>query len=134
MHYVTRKGPRLIPYWIMFLLPAMLAISAAPITATNRDGTQRIKLPTIWVVVYLVLVVTVGFRFEVGGDWNNYFRYLLQGSLLTYSDLTSTDDPGYMALNILSTSMGWGMTGVHIMGGLLFALGTVLFMRSLPRP
>lgn len=118
----------------MFLLPAMLAIGAAPVTAANRDGTQRIKLPAVWLVVYLVLVVTVGFRFEVGGDWFNYFAYLFRGSILTYSDLTTVDDPGYMALNILSTSMGWGMTGVHVMGGLLFALGTVLFVRSLPRP
>lgn len=124
----------MIPYWMMFLLPAILALGTGPVIARNQDGTQIIRLPAVWMIVFLVLVVLVGFRFEVGGDWNNYFRYLWRGSLLTYSDLTNVDDPGYMALNILSSSMGWGMTGVHVMGATLFALGTVVFVRALPRP
>jgi hypothetical protein len=118
----------------MFLLPAIIALGVGPVTAINHDGTQKIRLPAVWVLVFLGLVVLVGFRFEVGGDWYNYFRYLWRGSLLTYSDLVNVDDPGYMALNILSSSMGWGMTGVHVMGGFLFAFGTVVFVRSLPRP
>lgn len=124
----------MLPYWIMFLFPALVAIASRPVMAMNADGTRRLKVSFAWLGIYLLLVLGVGFRFEVGGDWNNYFRYLLQGSLLDYADLATVDDPGYMALNILSANLGWGMTGVNVMGAALFGMGLVVFLRSLPRP
>ena len=121
-------------YWVMFLLPAVAAIGSGPTRAVNVDGTIRVRLGVAWLGVILALAVAIGFRFEVGGDWFNYFRYLSRGNFLTYADLLHEQDPGYMALNILANNLGWGMTGVNVMGGVIFAVGLVVFVRSLPRP
>lgn len=81
-----------------------------------------------------MLTLIIGLRYKVGGDWGNYFRYLYGARNLTLSDLAAVEDPGYWALNMLSTWLGWGMTGVNLLGGLFFAAGLVVFCRSLPRP
>lgn len=82
----------------------------------------------------LLLTVVIGFRYKVGGDWGNYFRYLFSAYNLTFADLGRLEDPGYWALNILSTQLGWGMAGVNTFGAFIFSIGLVLFCRSLPRP
>ncbi len=55
------------PYWLMFLLPSFLAIN---------QGTVRLPLPKkwpiIWSVVFFYLVIMIGLRNEVGGDWASY--------------------------------------------------------------
>ncbi|WP_235917225.1 EpsG family protein [Maritimibacter harenae] len=85
-------------------------------------------------LVIVALTFVVGFRYEVGGDWENYFRYLLAAQSLNFADLITKDDPGYWALNILSTHLGLGITGVNTFGAFLFTIGLVLFCRSMPRP
>lgn len=124
----------MLPYWLMFLLPALLAVNSSPLQGFNNDGTRRVRVPFSWICVFLVLVAVVGFRFQVGGDWNNYFRYLWRAENLQFIDLLGEEDPGYMAINIYSSSYGWGITGVNIFCAAIFGAGVVVFSRSLPRP
>ena len=118
----------------MFLLPAMLAVNSRPMFYLNKDGTQRIRVPAAWFLVFCALVVLVGFRFQVGGDWYNYFRYLWRAEGLDFSDLWTEEDPGFMALNIIAHANGWGITGVNVLCGIVFGAGVVIFSRSTPRP
>lgn len=118
----------------MLLIPALVAINSRPLRRSNIDGSRRINMNMTWLAVAILLAIVIGFRFQVGGDWNNYFRYLDAARFLTYSDLATEEDPGYMALNILSLDLGWGMTGVNVIGAVIFAIGLVVFLRSLPRP
>lgn len=118
----------------MFLFPALLAINSRPGRAINADGTQQVRVDFVWVSIILLFTVLIGFRFEVGGDWFNYFRWLRRSSLLSFDDLTRVEDPAYMFLNIISSSLGWGITGVNVFAGLIFSVGLVVFCRSLPRP
>lgn len=76
----------------------------------------------------------IGFRYEVGGDWGNYFRYLFGANNLTFAGLATLEDPGYWAINILSVRLDLGITGVNTLGALIFSIGLVLFCRNLPRP
>lgn len=122
------------PYWIMFLLPAVAAMGAGTVRDLNTDGTRRVRFSVVWVAVATLLTLAIGFRFEVGGDWFNYFRYLIRGQVLSLGDLVGEEDPGYMAFNILSSELGLGMTGVNLMAGAIFSVGLVSFLRSLPRP
>ncbi|MEO9649046.1 MAG: EpsG family protein [Sulfitobacter pontiacus] len=124
----------MLPYWLFFIFPAMAALATAPMTRVRGDGTRSIRLDPAWVLTILLLTAVIGFRYEVGGDWNNYFRYLFGAYSLTFEDLGNLEDPGYWALNILSVRLGWGMTGVNTFGGLIFSVGLVVFCRSLPRP
>ena len=124
----------MLPYWIMFLVPSVIALSVRPVLKYNADGTRRVRVNLIWMTVVIVFSVLIGFRYQVGGDWYNYFRYIWQATALNYSDLLSVQDPGFMAINIFSVSNGWGVTGVNFFGGIIFSLGLVIFCRSLPRP
>ena len=87
-----------------------------------------------WVAVGIVLTLLIGFRYEVGGDWFNYFRNLddVAGAMLDEVFLMS--DPGYQFLNWLSLELDWDIFGVNLMAGAIFAIGLVVFCRSLPRP
>jgi hypothetical protein len=123
-----------LPYWIMFLFPALVAINSRPLRAINADGTRRVRVEAVWLGIILLLSLLIGLRFEVGGDWFNYFRWLLRGSFLSVADLPGEQDPGYMFLNIMSSWLGWGISGVNLFAGLIFSIGLAVFCRSLPRP
>lgn len=124
----------MLPYWLFFIVPALAAIVSSPIMRVRADGARPLRIDAAWALTIVVLIIVIGFRYDVGGDWNNYYRYLFRAYHLTFSDLGALEDPGYWALNILSTLFGWGMTGVNTFGAVLFSVGLVLFCRSLPRP
>ena len=65
-----------------------------------------------WVAVGIVLTLLIGFRYEVGGDWFNYFRNLddVAGAMLDEVFLMS--DPGYQFLSWLSLEMDWDIFGL----------------------
>lgn len=124
----------MLPYWLLFLPAVMAAINDRPTGVTNSDGSRKVQFGVSWVAVYILLVIFIGFRFEVGGDWFTYIRYFTRARLQNFSDLTDVADPGYIALNILSYRLGWGLTGVNVLGAAIFAAGLVVFLKTLPRP
>ena len=100
----------------------------------RADGARPLRVNGAWILVILILTLVIGFRYEVGGDWSNYFRYLSDAAYLSFSDLSGLEDPAYWALNILSVQLGFGITGVNTFAAFLFSIGLVMFCRSLPRP
>ncbi|MBW8636197.1 EpsG family protein [Hoeflea sp. WL0058] len=124
----------MLPYWIFFILPAVIALSSAPRINVRADGTIPVRIDSAWMFTILILTVVVGFRYEVGGDWGNYFRYLFGAMNLNFTDLVTVEDPGYWALNIISVRFGFGITGVNTLSALIFSTGLVVFCQSLPRP
>ncbi len=82
----------------------------------------------------LSITLLVGYRFQVGGDWNNYFSYLVDVSGLDFAEVVTKEDPAYELLNWLSVKMDWGIFGVNLIGGAIFAFGLVIFCRRQPRP
>lgn len=124
----------MLPYWLFFIVPAFAALASAPQMKVRADGAHQLRVNGAWILVILILTLVIGFRYEVGGDWSNYFRYLSGATNLSFSDLSGLEDPAYWALNILSVQLGFGMTGVNTFGACLFSIGLVVFCRSLPRP
>lgn len=118
----------------MYLIPAMLAIAAFPIRTNRDDNTRVVRLDSMWVLAWLSFCLLIGFRFEVGGDWGNYRRYLLTAMSMDFKDIPIFNDPAFWFLNIASLRLGFGGTGVNVAGGILFTSGLVAFCRSLPRP
>lgn len=112
----------------------MTALASAPLMRRRADGTRRQRINALWILTFLTLTMIIGFRYEVGGDWGNYFRYLKGANNLTFADLATLEDPGYWALNVLSVRLDFGITGVNTLGAFIFSIGLFLFCRSLPRP
>lgn len=124
----------MLPYWIFFLIPAAAALVSGPRMRYRADGTMSLHINETWTLIIFVLTMIIGFRYEVGGDWGNYFRYLFDAKNLTFEGLATLEDPGYWAINILSLRFDLGITGVNTLGALIFSIGLVLFCRNLPRP
>jgi predicted secreted protein len=121
------------PYWLMFLVPAWSALSSmdGPVMgAIRRPRGFEISWALLWVVVTLL----VGFREEVGGDWGNYFDYLFKVTGRGIVDVLSEPEPGYLLLNWISVQMDWGIYGVNVICGALFATGLVALCRRQPLP
>lgn len=124
----------MLPYWLFFLLPAMLAIEGNPRWRLRRDGTRSVKIDASWFAVLIFLTVIIGWRYDVGGDWGNYFRYLFYAERLDYYSAIFQEDPGYWLLNVLAVRNDWGISGVNAISAFFFSAGLVFFCKSLPRP
>jgi len=124
----------MLTYWLMFLLPALAALMMETQRTSVASDIASAKLDGAWIAVGVILTLLIGFRYEVGGDWFNYFRNLddVAGAMLDEVFLMS--DPGYQFLSWLSLEMDWDIFGVNTMAGAICAIGLVVFCRTLPRP
>jgi hypothetical protein len=122
------------PYWAMFLLPSLAAFLASHSEGSAAAGLRPAGRAFTWAPVWLLITLLVGYRFQVGGDWGNYFRYLVGVSGLDFAEVLTREDPAYQLLNWLSVEMDWGIYGVNLIGGAIFAFGLVVFCRRQPRP
>ncbi|MEK9719977.1 MAG: EpsG family protein, partial [Quisquiliibacterium sp.] len=123
------------PYWLMFLVPAALAVQEASRSyAVLGAGARRPSLPTSWWLVLAAFTLMLGWRHEVGGDWGNYLRNFAAAFYDSqYADWW-WNDPGYRLLEWLSLRLDWDIYGVNLMAAALFSYGLVVFCRHLPRP
>src|SRR3954471_21688342 len=117
----------MIPYIFLFALPACAALAEHPHSRREHPGAM-------WIVAGVALTLMIGLRYQVGGDWNNYFLPLMEASYLPLSDALTLDDPGYMLLNWLAASGDLGMWFVNLICGALFTYGLLSFSRQQPRP
>lgn len=124
----------MLPYWLFFLVPAIAALSSRPLFKVQTGGVRAPQVDGTWMLVIVAITIVIGFRYEVGSDWPNYYRYLYGAQYMNVSDLFGMKDPGFWALNVLSTRLGFGITGVNVFSAFLFSIGLVLFCLSLPRP
>jgi hypothetical protein len=123
-------------YWLMFLIPAGLALreSVRKQVLTDAWRAETFRFPGLWWLILLALTLLVGWRFQVGGDWGNYLRNFDRAFYLSGDLDWWLNDPGYRLLEYVSVQFGWGIYGVNLLAGALFSLGLVVFCRHLPRP
>lgn len=118
-------------YWLLFLIPAFLALSGEKRERNPVSRFHPLALDGFWMIVIIFLTLIIGLRYQVGGDWHTYLLILSRSEGEEFSILR---DPGYAAMNKLSTYIGFGIYGVNIICGFIFSLGLGLFCKSLPRP
>lgn len=125
----------MLTYWLMFLVPAIVSIASEGERMPGSFGEPRtLQLDFVWLIVASVLGILIGFRWEVGGDWGNYYRYLEMVAGFDLQELATMGEPGYMLLNWISLEGGWDLVGVNVMCGAIFAACLVIFCLNLPRP
>jgi hypothetical protein len=88
----------------------------------------------MWSVMFVVLVLTIGLRHEVGGDWFTYVEHILSAGDKTLFEAVSSGDPAYSALNWLAAKMDAGPYLVNTLCALGFTWGLFVFCRAQPRP
>ena len=113
-------------YWLMFLLPALAVLSPLH----GSQGLQRVA----WIFFGVVFTLMIGFRYQVGGDWEPYLGHYDVALGVTLSEAISTSDPGYALLNWLSGRMDGGVYLVNLVCGAIVMAGVITFSRRQPQP
>lgn len=123
----------MLPYWILFLIPVGLAASRAR-TAPMPGG----RWTSSWRAMFVLLVLVIGLRHEVGGDWFTYAAHLVDAGDLSLDDLLTSPngrgDPAYVTLNWLAAEFDLGPYFVNTLCAGIFTWGLLGFCRNQPRP
>lgn len=82
----------------------------------------------------IVIIVMVGFRYRVGGDWMAYQRLFRHISKLDFWTAIQTTDPAYAATNWLVGTVGFEVWGVNLICAIVFTSGLVSLCRWQPNP
>lgn len=84
--------------------------------------------------MFAVLVLAIGLRHEVGGDWFNYEPYIYAAADNTLLQSIALGDPAYSALNWVAAHVGGGIYFVNTVCAIIFTTGLLVFCRAQPRP
>ena len=114
------------PYWLFFLIPAIG-------TLLNQRANNEVKLLG-FSVFYIIAVLMIGLRYNVGGDWYAYLWYIGAIEKLSLFNALKLNDPGYMAINWISAQSGFGIVGVNLICGAVMAYGVIRFCKTQPLP
>lgn len=119
------------PYWVLFVVPAWMAISRAPTSHTSEKREQG-----LWRATFILLALMIGLRHEVGGDWETYMDFIRQASDVPIRDFLSNqkNDFSYNFLNWIASSLGLGLYFVNTVCATIFSWGLIVFCRAQPRP
>lgn len=120
----------MLPYWFLFFLAAWRAttrLRPMPPAATAR-------WPDWWWVMFAVMVLMIGLRHQVGGDWFTYADHIKEAGYQSLPQALVSGDPAYSLLNWLAGHNGLGPYFVNTVCAALFAWGLVVFCRAQPRP
>jgi hypothetical protein len=123
------------PYWVLYLIPAYFAIvRLRPVSQPEpRDG--RDVWPFMWKCIFIFLVLMIGLRHEVGGDWENYLEMLHSYSdTLNARDEFLYQDPAFVLLNQLAVKTDLGIYLLNFISAIFFTWGLTVFCRAQPRP
>lgn len=113
------------------MLPYLLFWS---LFAASSTGNSRRISKSVLLALGVSLVLFIGLRDQVGGDWFNYFHYLERTFGLPLAAILLEPEPGYGLLNWFASNIGGGVYFVNTICGLVFSIGLLLFCRSQPRP
>ena len=121
-------------YWLMFLIPVLLSYLEISKSNLIRSSFSLLNLKPFSFFLLFFYVIIIGFRDQVGADWDAYvngFDITGNGTIL---QALSQPDPGYHLIEWLSGSLGLGIYGVNSFAAVVFICGLVGFCRDLPRP
>lgn len=119
-------------YWLLLLIPLLAAI-ASPSTSGLTQAGRSLGLGYKFYFVFLLILI--GWRHSVGGDWGNYLEPVELALTQDLSEALAL--PGDLAYNTfawISAHAGAGVYGVNILCALIFSYGLMVFCHNSPRP
>ena len=98
-----------------------------------RNNKVFSKLTSIF--IWIFLFIFIGFRFEVGADWNQYSSVIdVQGKLSYFEVLARGSPPLYAYIILLCAKYNWGVYGLNVINAGIFSGGLVYFCSKLKNP
>ena len=121
------------PYWLLLLWPAFLAISRLRSSQLVLLTVGRARWPDRWLAFFISLVLMIGLRHEVGGDWLTYLQMLDSYTDITNSQEFVFQDPAFVLFNWLAAQTGLGIYLLNFLSAVVFSWGLMVFCRAQPR-
>lgn len=115
-------------YWLLFSTYA-----AGAIGGMGRRGSESRSSP-IFILAGVLIVVLVGFRYEVGADWTPYAEIYDHVSSIRFRDISTMGDPGYVLLNWIASSLGADIWMVNLVCAIILVWGVIKFSQNQPNP
>ena len=115
-------------YWLLLGYFAAGAMLISPPQPGRQSGTVLLSLGT------LLIVLAIGLRYEVGGDWEPYKFMFSYARYANLGRLLAIGDPGYWLLNWAVQRIGGELWVVNLVCGAIFAFGLFRFARTQPNP
>lgn len=119
----------MLPYWLIFGLPAFASLFERPRHTLVHRGESWLFILTI-----VLISLFVGLRYEVGADWSTYASHFGLISAIKFNDIPTVGDPGYVLFNWLASRLGGGVWLVNLACAALFCWGLLAFVKAQPRP
>ena len=117
-------------YWLMLLVPMLAGLS---------PWKAKGALPKLqWFTYGALLILIIGLRHEVGGDWSNYIENyeILQG--LRFSDALKTNmvyqDYGFGLIHWFSLNYLNGIYTTNLFCAVIFVAGLLRVCKNMPVP
>jgi hypothetical protein len=117
------------PYWVLFLVPAYMALTRLNPIPISKIVKLSGQWPFSWRLVFFVLMLMIGLRHEVGGDWASYIL-----NMENPQAFSQYADPANQILFWLGVNLGGGIYLVNLISAAFFSWGLVAFCRDQPRP
>lgn len=122
------------PYWLLFCLMAFMAIAAQQPKPIG-DGTYPAPhIGFTWSIYFILLVLMIGLRYEVGGDWSTYEEHVSNMWRAPMREIFSYSDIAYGLLNWIGANIGGDVYFVNTVSAMLFCWGLFVFCRAQPQP
>lgn len=119
-------------YWLIFLVPCLAAFGR-PHSADASNVYH--SWPLGFQLYFVLLLLMVGLRHQVGGDWGNYLPMIDIALQQSFAEtMTQSGDAAYKALTWFSAHVGAGIYGVNLVCGLVFTSSLMVFCHNSPRP
>jgi hypothetical protein len=116
----------MLPYWIAFLIPVVSVYLSKQATSKNRP---RLNLYGLFLILF------IGLRHQVGGDWFSYLEGLDAVKYTPIDEIFSARmDIGYYLVNKFSLAIGFDIYGVNLICAAIFTIGLLSLSRNQPYP
>ena len=113
----------MIPYFLLLLIPSIFALL----------NTRRLSLP-LWYATFVVFVLFVGLRFEVGPDWEQYGYIHKSLAYESFWEVVSQPEPLSYLLFWFSETLGYHIYFSNLVAALIMLTGVFAFARRTVNP
>lgn len=120
----------MLPYWLLFSVFAVGAVASAD------DRRQNPNAGLLFVAAAAAVVLMIGLRYQVGGDWGAYLRMFQYMRFVELSGVFSIpgSEPAYSAISWISYQLGLGIWAVNLTCAAILTWGLLRLARHQPRP
>lgn len=116
------------PYWLLF------SIFTAGALQYGRQVGSSARAGPLLAICALLIALLVGFRFEVGADWEPYIEIYESVEYLNAVSVLRLGDPGYLLLNWVANQLGFDLWFVNFVCAAIFTFGLLKFAGRQPNP